>query len=223
MNIRTLITVVLAFVLVCSAHAQDSLRWQIDVGMTYSHFQQQVKAEVGDPRGERLSYELQFGVMAMGTYHIWEYFSAGVFVQFDRGNRHTARFAGFDSVTGRTITSNKFSGNFNEFWLGPFVRGQWKHFFGEAGWGLIGFRNDGIRTDLPSSTGDTTGTFDLLPSVAFFAALGAAVPFDDRLSMVFRFEYRLRYYKGREGQPFKGDFEHGTQNITPFIGVSWKF
>jgi hypothetical protein len=208
---------------VCTGIAQDSLRWRIEAGFTYSHFQQQVKAEVGDPRGERLSYELQFGVMTMGTYQVWDYTHVGLFLQFDRGNRLAARFAGFDTTTGRTVTREKHEGSFSEFWFGPFVRGQWKYFFGEAGWGLFGVRTDGLRTDLPSETGDTTGTFDLLPSVAFFGGLGAAVPFNEQLSLVFRFEYRLRYYKGREGKPFQGNFEHGTQNVTPFIGVSWMF
>lgn len=203
--------------------AQDSLRWRIDAAFAYSHFQQQVKAEVGDPRGERLSYDLQFGLLAMGTYQFWDYAHAGVFLQFDRGNRLDARFNGFDPTTGRTVTREKHEGNFDEFWFGPFVRGQWRYFFGEAGWGVKGLRNDGLRTDLPSETGDTSGTFDLLPSVAFFGGFGVAVPFDEQLSLVFRFEYRLRYYKGREGKAFQGNFEHGTQNITPFIGVSWKW
>lgn len=203
--------------------AQDTLRWQVDAGLTFSHFQQQVKAEVGDPRGERLSYELEFGLLTMGSYQIWDYVHAGVFLQFDRGNRLAARFAGFDSATGRTVTRDKFGGNFDEFWLGPFVRGQWRNFFGEMGWGLVGLRNDDSRTDLPSVSGDTTGTFDLLPSVALFASLGASVPFNDRLALVFRFEYRLRYYKGREGQAFLNKFEHGTQNISPFVGVSYRF
>lgn len=118
---------------VSSGLAEDSLRWRVDAAFTYSHFKQQVKAEVGDPRGERLSYDLQ------------------------------------------------------------------------------------------SETGDTTGTFDLLPSVAFFGGLGVAVPFGEQLALVVRFEYRLRYYKGREGRAFQGKFEHGTQKITPFIGVSWKW
>jgi hypothetical protein len=220
---------VVASTWVTQAQSQDSLRWQVQAGMTYSHFQQQVKAEVGQPRGERLSYDLQFGVMALGTYEAWAWpegdasAHAGAFLQFDRGNRLSARFNGFDSATGRTTTKDKFEGNFSEFWLGPFVRAQWRYLFGEFGWALVGFRNDGLRSDLPSSTGDTTGTFDLLPKVAIFAGLGAAVPFNHNLSMVFRFEYRLRYYKGREGQPFKEGFEHGTQNITPFIGVGWKF
>ena len=221
MSIRS--SLVLLVLSTALAHSQDSLRWQIQGGITYSHFQQQVKAEVGDPRGERLSYDLEFGFMAMGTYQVWDYAHVGFFMQFDRGDRLAARFNGFDSMTGRTVTKDKFGGDYSEFWLGPFVRAQWRYFFGEFGWGVIGIRNDALRTDLPSVTGDTTGTFDLLPKVALFTGLGVSVPFNDRLAMVVRFEYRLRYYNGREGQPFREKFEHGTQNITPFIGVGWKF
>lgn len=221
MNLRFL----LLLLLLCPGvlRSQDSLRWQVQAGITFSHFQQQVKAKVGDPRGERLSYDLQVGLMGMATYQVWEHVHAGLFLQFDRGNRLSARFDGFDPVTGRTVTREEYGGTYSEFWLGPFVRGQWQYFFGELGWGIVGIRDDALRSDLPSATGDTTGTFDLLPSVALFAGLGIAVPINDRLDLAVRFEYRLRYYKGREGQPFKDDFDHGTQNITPFIGVSWRF
>ncbi|HLF20775.1 MAG TPA: hypothetical protein VI704_08285, partial [Bacteroidota bacterium] len=49
------------------AVAQDSTLWKLDIGGTFSTFQQQVKAEVGEPRGERLVNETQVGVMLMGT------------------------------------------------------------------------------------------------------------------------------------------------------------
>jgi hypothetical protein len=205
------------------ALGQDSLRWNIEGGFTYRAFQQQVKAEVGDPRGERLVNETEFGLLFMGSYRVWEVAQVGLFAQFDRGNRHAARFSGFDPATGRTVTKDKIGGNYHEFWLGPFVRLRWKTLTGEAGWAVTGFRSDDARTDLVSSSGDSTGTFDLLPSVAFFSALGAVVPLHDEISLVVRFEYRLRYYKGREGKLFRDNVEHGTQNISPFIGLSWRF
>jgi hypothetical protein len=206
-----------------SIHAQASHPWTIDAGLTFSHFQQQVKAVVGDPRGERLVNELQFGFMGMGTRNVWEYINVGVFLQYDRGNRHAARFAGFDPATGKTVTEDKIGGNYQELWAGPFVRVQWKELFGELGYGLFGFRDDDARTDLKSSTGDSTGTFSLNPSIAWYAALGGAVAIGETWDLVIRMEYRLRYYNKRNSNPFQSNIEHGTQNITPYIGVRWRF
>lgn len=207
----------------CSAFAQDTLRWRIDAGLTFSHFQQQVKAEIGDPRGERLVLQTEFGLLAMGTYRVWEYLQGGLFLQYDQGTRRAARFDRIDPVTGKTVTKDQVGGPYSEFWIGPFIRGEWKNLVGEFGWGLFGVRSDDGRTDLASTRGDTTGTINLLPSVALFAALGASVPLENQFSLVVRLEYRLRYYKGREGEPFVNNIKHGTQNITPFVGLSWKF
>lgn len=203
-------------------NAQDSTRFRLDAGIFYSSFQQQVKARVGDPRGERLVNQEEIGLMVMGTYRIREFLTAGVFVQFDRGNRHAARFDGFDAE-GRTTTRNKIGGFFNEFWMGPFLRFVYKTMFAEAGYGLIGLRNDDARTDLRSFTGDATGTLEVSPRIAWLLALGAGLPISDRLDFIFRMEYRLRYYNEREGNPLMDGIEHGTQNITPFVGVSWNF
>jgi hypothetical protein len=204
-------------------NSQDFSVWTIDGGFTYSHFQQQVKAKIGDPRGERLVNDTQVGIMAMGTRRVWNMISAGVFLQYDRGNRHAARFSGFDPGTGRTVSKDKIGGNYNEFWLGPMVRAQWKQLFGEFGYGLVGIRNDEARNDLVSSTGDSTGTLETTPSVAWYAGLGAAVEIAEDFDLIVRMEYRLRYYSTREGSPFSSNIEHGTQNITPYLGVRWRF
>lgn len=195
----------------------------LDAGLTFSHFQQQVKAKVGDPRGERLVNELQVGIMATGTWEIWPPVSAGFFIQFDRGNRHAARFSGFDPATGRTVTDDKIGGNYREFWAGPLVRVHWRELFGELGYGLLGFRDDEAREDLQSSTGDSTGSFSLNPSIAWYAALGGAVELWESWDLVIRMEYRLRYYDRRNGNPFESNIEHGTQNITPYIGLRWRW
>lgn len=222
-NARHAEALVLLFLPMVFVQAQDSLRWNIEAGITYSAFQQQVKAEVGDPRGERLVNETEFGILAIGSYRLWEVIHVGAFAQFDRGNRHAARFSGFDPATGKTVTKDKIGGNYREFWFGPMVRVQWKSLTGEAGWALTGFRDDDARRDLASANGDTTGSFDLLPSVAFFGSLGAIVSLNEELSLVVRFEYRLRYYKGRGGVLFRDQIEHGMQNITPYIGIAWQF
>ncbi len=222
-NHRSLLILFFTLLFVDVMRGQDSLRWNVEAGFTYSAFQQQVKAEVGDPRGERLVNQTEFGILLLGSFQVWEFVHVGAFAQFDRGNRHAARFNGFDAATGKTVTKDKIGGNYREFWFGPMVRLQWKSITGETGWALAGFRDDEARTDLVGATGDTTGTFDLLPSVAFFGSLGAMVPLHEEVSLIVRFEYRLRYYKGRQGEQFRNQIEHGTQNITPYIGMSWRF
>ncbi len=203
--------------------AQESSPWSADGGLTFSHFQQQVKGQIGEPRGERLVNETQVGIMIMGTHQLWSVLSGGVFLQFDRGNRHAARFDGFDQATGKTVTRDKIGGNYDEFWLGPMLRVQWKELFGEFGYGLVGIRNDEARKDLLSSSGDSLGTFETSPSVAWYAGLGAAVEIGKAIDLVVRMEYRLRYYSTREGSPLTSSIEHGTQNITPYIGVRFRF
>ncbi|MBI4429337.1 MAG: hypothetical protein HY562_09495 [Ignavibacteriales bacterium] len=202
--------------------AQDSTDWRFDVGGTFSTFQQQVKAEVGDPRGERLVNETQVGIMALASYALHEFVDAGLFLQFDRGHRLAARFEGFNSE-GRTVTKDKIGGNYSEVWFGPLVRINWRNLFAEGGYGAFGSRSDDARTDLASSTRDTTSSFSLHPTIALLAALGAGVQITDDLDLIVRMEYRLRYYTMRGGNALKNNIEHGTQNITPFVGLTWKF
>ncbi len=209
------------FAMASDCFAQDSARYRIDGGLFYLAFQQQVKAVVGDPRGERLVNHEEIGIMMMGTASVWRFISAGLFFQYDRGNRHAARFAGFNAE-GRTITRDKIGGFFNEFWMGPILRVQYINVFGELGYGLIGIRDDDARRDLPSSTGDTEGAFTVSPRIAWYAALGAGVPLASSFDVVFRVEYRLRYYHERGGNPLIDNIEHGTQNISPFIGIAWR-
>ncbi|MBI3004818.1 MAG: hypothetical protein HYY49_05315 [Ignavibacteriales bacterium] len=210
------------FSLRSTALAQDSTQWKLEIGGTFSTFQQQVKAEVGDPRGERLINETDVGVMMMGRYQILDFLSAGLFLQFDRGHRLAARFDGFNSE-GMTVTKDKLGGNYSEAWFGPFVHFSWKNLFAEGGYGAFGRRSDDARGDLASSTGDTTSSFSLHPTIALLAALGAGVQITDDLDLIVRMEYRLRYYTMRGGNTLKNNIEHGTQNITPFVGVSWRF
>ncbi|HLF19374.1 MAG TPA: hypothetical protein VI704_01160, partial [Bacteroidota bacterium] len=148
--------------------------------------------------------------------------SAGLFLQFDRGNRLAAMFDGFNNE-GRTITKDKVGGDFSEIWFGPLMRLHWKKLFAEGGYGMMGNRMDEARTDLASSTGDTTSSFSFHPAIALLAAIGAGVAITDNLDLIVRMEYRLRYYTKRGGNTLGNNIEHGTQNITPFVGISWKF
>ncbi len=215
---------ILKLTLLCvfMAQAQDTTQWRLDAGATYSAFQQQVKAEVGDPRGERLVNESQLGFVISGLYKFHDNFQAGLFFQYDRGNRHSARFDGFDAQ-GAAKTKDKIGGDFSEVWFGPIVRVSWKNFFVEGGYGALGSRTDEARTDLVSSSGDSTSSFSFHPTIALLAAIGAGVPILSNLDLTVKMEYRLRYYSKRGGLPLQTNIEHGSQNITPFVGVSWRF
>jgi hypothetical protein len=54
-------------------------------------------------------------------------------------------------------------------------------------------------------------------------AVGGGVPVTELLQVVIRVEYRIRYYNRRVAGALQNDINHGTQNITPFIGVAWAF
>ncbi len=49
------------------------------------------------------------------------------------------------------------------------------------------------------------------------------MPASDELSVALRVEYRVRYYNRRGGHALADDTVHGTQNLTPFMGVAWAF
>jgi hypothetical protein len=121
---------------------------------------------------------------------------------------------------GAAVVEPEVGGAYTELWLGPLVRAQWRGLFLEVGYGLFAIRADDGRGDLPASDGDATSAFRTLPSVAWVLALGGDVPLADRVDLVLRLEYRVRYYDRRGGDPLAGDVVHGTQNLTPFVGVA---
>lgn len=196
--------------------------WRVEGGVTFRHFQQQVKAEVGQPRGDRLVNEFELGALLSGTYRVHEYLSVGAFVRVDRGERLQARFSGFDA-TGRTQVKDALGGLYTEFWIGPLLQGRWRQMSLEVGFAPIGRRNDMARTDLPSSTGDTDGSFTLHPRIAWLFSLGANVPLADHFDLILKAEYRPRYYSKRGGNAIAGGIEHGTQSVAPLIGLAWKW
>ena len=202
------------------AHAETEPKLRLDFGLTFSRFEQQVKREVGGARGERLVEESLYGIAGFGTYQVWGPLEAGVYAQFDTGSRSAGRFTMFDKEDKAQI-ENETGGGFNEFWAGPLLRTRWKFLFVELGYGLIGLRSDKARSDLKSSTGDTEGVLTTSPTIAWLLGLGGQASITDNLDLVFRLEYRVRYYVKRDGEPLENDIVHGTQNFTPFVGLSW--
>lgn len=205
-----------------AVHAQAIPSWRVEATVGISHFQQQVKQEVGGITGNRLVDETAVGLHVSGAYTLYEYIAVGVFARAERGNRHAARFAGFDSE-GRTQVRDAVGGHFAELWLGPVVQLRWKLLSLDIGYGAMGVRSDDARQDLPSSTGDTEAAFTTHPALAWLAALRANVPIVENLDAVLAVEYRFRYYTQRGGNSLVGNIEHGTQSITPLLGVAYRW
>jgi hypothetical protein len=195
-------------------------RVRLDGGLTLSRFEQQVKSEVGTEPGERLVEHTELGLLSMLAYRFWGPLSAGGFLQFDAGKRSAARFAGF-AEDGRTRVDGQIGGAYYELWMGPFLRAEWRRLFVEVGYGAYGARHDAARDDLPSESGATSGLLRTHPTIAWLFALGGSVPLSEDVAAVLRVEYRIRYYVSRGGEDLDAKIVHGTQNVTPFVGVGW--
>lgn len=193
---------------------------RLDASLALWRFEQQVKSEIGGARGERLVEETYVALLASGSWRVWGPLEIGGFVQADLGSRKAGRFAGFDE-NDQTVVEGEVGGDYSELWAGPLIRARWRGLFAELGYGLVAVRSDDGRTDLPNDQGDTDGRLRLSRSVAWTLGAGGAVPITDQLSVLFRLQYRVRYYTGRDGRDFEGDLAHGTQNITPFVGLDW--
>jgi len=201
--------------------AQDSLPWHIEAGITISHFQQQVKSEIGGPKGDELVNNFEFGLITTGTYDINEYFAVGLFTRFDTGERNMAIFDGFDEH-GRAMVINKVGGSYTEIWIGPMISGMWKQFSLDVGYAPIGVRSDDARTDLSSTFGSTSDSFETHPTIAWMLVLGGNIPVGESIDVFIKVEYRVRYYDKRGGENLAGNVNLGTQSIAPIIGVTWK-
>lgn len=204
------------------ARAETTPRVRLDAGATFSRFEQQVKSDVGTQAGERLVEQTEIGMLSMLSYRFWGPLSVGGFMQFDAGERSAARFAGF-SEDGTTEVSDRVGGSYYELWMGPFVRAEWRQLFFEVGYGAYGARHDEARDDLPSESGATQGLLRTHPTIAWLFAIGGTLPITDELAACLRIEYRIRYYTSRSGEALEDDTVHGTQNVTPFVGVAWRF
>lgn len=198
----------------------ESGAFRLEGNVFFSMFQQQVKTEIGAERGERLVLETELGSMVSGTYGVWDYISVGAFVRAGFGTRENAQFAGF-AEDGTTIVENELGGAYSEIWIGPLLHLHWEQFFVDGGYALYGRRMDEGRPDLPNTSGDTTGTFSTDPSFAWLISAGGNLPVAEDLAVVLRVDFVIRYYNQRGGEPLDGNINHGTQSLSPSIGIAW--
>ncbi len=192
--------------------------WRFDGGLSLTRFEQQIKTEIGGERGERLVEEFAVGFAGTATYRVWGPLSAGLFTRLDVGTRNAARFE--QIVDERTVTVGEVGGDYNELWVGPLIRAQWKTLFAELGYGLMGIRSDDARDDLMDEDGDNESALKTSRTIAWVLNLGGGVPINKTLQLAIRLEYRVRYYDRRD-TPLVDKLVHGTQNFTPFISVAW--
>jgi len=214
---------VLVALLVAPAQAAET--WRFDLGLTFTRFEQQVKSEIGGARGERVLEETRFGVNALASYALftgeedeWA-ISLGAFAWFDVGSRSAGRFVGLDADNA-AVVEGEVGGDFRELWVGPMLRGRWRAFFLELGYGALGLRDDEARDDLPTTGGATGAALRTSPTVAWRFALGGQIPLVDPLQLALRLEYRVRYYDRRD-EALTDELVHGTQEYAPFVGISW--
>jgi hypothetical protein len=210
-----------------SAESAEPNTWErvseglrLDLGLTYATFEQQVKSEVGGISVEPIVEDRSFGLALTATYGIWKYIRLGVFFQLDMGSRFSSRYAGLDA-SGTPVINGRIGGSYREFWMGPLLRVQWKGIAAELGYGAFGVRSDDARDDLPTAAGET-GALRTSPRIAWHAALSGYVPVHPNVDIVFRVQYRVRYYNRRSGDSLAAGVVHGTQNLTPTVGVSWR-
>lgn len=213
---------ILIFIFVMPSSSQESTSsWRIESGITFSHFQQQIKQAVGDVRGERLTNEFELGVLLSGSFRIHQFVHLGIFTRADRGERFLARFNGFDAQ-GKTQTKDGIGGTYTEFWIGPIVQLQWKQLTFDLGYAPYGTRLDNARGDISNASGSTDGSFSLNPTIAWLFSLGGSFSLVKKLAVLIKIEYRPRYYSKRGGEVLSNNIEHGTQSIAPIIGVAYQ-
>lgn len=200
---------------------QNNLKIETEAAFTFSHFEQQVKTKIGGEKGEKISDNSELGSMLACRVQIKKWISAGLFIQYDLGSRHLAEFDSFN-LSGATVVKNKISGHYNELWAGPLFRFHHKTAFVELGYGLIGIRNDDLRYDVFNSKGQNQGNFKVNSLVAWHIGLGMKTELTDKVSLLLKAQYRVRYYDSRGGEVLQNDIRLGSQNINPFIGLIYK-
>jgi len=197
-----------------------ALNIEAGAAFTLSMFQQQVKPEIGDERGERLTYDYGIGLDMWSYYRINEYLAIGAFLRYDIGRNQAASLDSI-SADGKAVTQGNIEGDFSEIWVGPRIWIGYEGLFSEFGWGIYGTRFDGSRSDIPDENGDSSSNLDLNPSVAMLLTFGYETEIAPDLFILGKLEWRIRYYDGREGIPLSGNIEHGTMNISPFLGFRY--
>lgn len=220
--------IVLLALLSAQVNAQESdiapsamSKIRIDFSGTFTHFEQQLKTEIGGTKGELLIADTELALQLAATYQVNNYLSIGWYVQQDVGNRENAQFSMFDTK-GATQVANLQGGRFNEFWTGPLVRGHYKQMFVELGYGLVGIRSDKARAAILKEDGTTDGDFSTSPTIAWMSSLGVNSPLTEKLDLLLKLQYRVRYYDSKGGQNLANKAVHGTQNFTPMLGLVYR-
>ncbi len=204
-----------------SLSAKPTTNFSLFSHLHFNRFEQQIKSEVGGEKGDLLTEDVEISLHFGFEYSLLEHWSLGLFIRFDQGTRELGQFDSLDS-SNQPVIVNNIGGAFSEAWLGPYAGFRRGIFAVDLGYGLLGFRDDKARDDIKNINGESNGSFRTSLSVAWFISAGLTAPLLDFLDLSIRFEYRIRYYEFLDNKKLMGDIAHGTQNITPFIGIHWK-
>lgn len=198
----------------------DEERFRLDIGLGFHRFEQQVKAEIGGEAGVPIVEESALHLAIDATYNLYRFVRIGLYAQLDVGARHATTFERIED--GAPVVAERVGGAYTEFWLGPMLHLQWKGLFARVGYGALGLRSDTARRDLPGADGSTSGLLRTSPRIAWHFGVGVYAPIRPAWDLMLRVQYRVRYYVTRGGEPLAQDLVHGTQDLAPFIGVSWR-
>lgn len=196
--------------------------YSINFHLGFNHFQQQVKSEIGGVRGERLINQSEFNSELELFYSLNPFFQLGWNLQYDIGEREAGKFSHLDGDK-KAVVDGQIGGDYWELWTGPVVKTQWKFVFAEFGYGLVGLRQDDARNDIPDSKQKTSSVLKTNASVAWIASVGIEAPLIEKLSLSVKLKYRVRYYSSRGDVSLINNYELGSQNITPMMGVKYQF
>lgn len=192
----------------------------VDAALGFSRFEQQVKSEVGGASAEPLVQEQSGSLALTATYRVAPFLRLGLFAEVDVGRRAVRSFLQLDPE-GTPLVTEARGGSFRELWFGPLLRLQWRMLFFDAGWALVGRRWDDARLDLPDADGDSAAPLRTSRRIAWRFGLGAEVPLVEGVTLSLRVQYRVRYYDRRR-RALANDVVHGTQGISPSVGIMWR-
>lgn len=211
------------FVLVALVVVLDSFcyaKQNIDVAAMLYSFEQQVKGDIGDDAGEKITEISNYTLSVGWSFELLENLELGLLFRSDHGKRSSALYAGEDE-NGKTVTTNSIGGNYSELWLGPQIRYNFENLFFRLAHGSFARRYDKARSDLPNNSNQQSGAFSTTPKVSWMFALGLQTMLAKDFLLNLALEYRIRYYDERGGEPLLGNVKHGTQDLTPLLGVRY--
>lgn len=203
----------ISLILLFLSHPASAL--ELGASTSFQIAKEQVKSASGDSNGALFTHQ-QLGGWVSALVPVAESIKAGGFVHYEHGKREMCDYS-LSSGVPTPISCN--SGSYNQFWIGPTGRVEWKAVFFEASYVLFGIRGDTAYSNLYSN--GSTETLRTHPLKAWVFTPGVFVDLGNNLHLNLKLEYRYLYYSRVGGGNLPNDQLFGTQAIRPQIGLSW--